>query len=83
MFCRSPSRPTRSEDEETTGAGRPIHHTRVTRTHREEARLRQNALPAAVHADPSRPVPILGAPHRQPAWTAVDPSTPTTHLDPP
>ena len=49
----------------------------------EEARLRQNALPAAAHADPSRPVPILGAPCRQSAWIAVDPSPPTTHLDPP
>ena len=49
----------------------------------EEARLRQNALMTAAHADPSRPVPILGAPRHQPAWVAVDPSTPTTHLDTP
>ena len=45
--------------------------------------LRQNALMTAAHADPSRPVPILGAPRHQPAWIAVDPSTPTTRLDPP
>ena len=80
MFCRSSSRPTRSEDDEITGAGRPLRNTPVTP---EEARLRRNALPAAAHADPSRPAPILGAPRHQPAWTAVDPSTPTTHLDPP
>ena len=42
MFCRSPSRPARSDDDD-----------------------------------------IRCAPRRQPAWTAVDPSTPTTHLDPP
>ena len=45
--------------------------------------LRQNALMTAAHADPSRPVPILGAPRHQPAWIAVDPSTQTTRLDPP
>ena len=45
--------------------------------------LRQNALMTATHADPSRPVPILCAPRHQPAWIAVDPSTPTTRLDPP
>ena len=55
----------------------------VPRAAAEEARLRQNALPAEAHADPSRPVPLLGAPCRQPAWVAVDPSTPTTHLDRP
>ena len=44
---------------------------------------RQNALMTAAYADPSRPVPILCAPRHQPAWVAVDPSTPTTHLDPP
>ena len=44
---------------------------------------RQNALMTAAHADPSRPVPILCAPRHQPAWIAVDPLTPTTHLDPP
>ena len=43
---------------------------------------RQNALMTAAHADPSRPVPIQCAP-RHPTWIAVDPSTPTTHLDPP
>ena len=75
MFRMPPSRPTRSEDDEITGAGRPLN--------REEARLRLNALPAAAHADPFRPVPIPCAPCRQPAWTAVGPSTPTTHLDPP
>ena len=37
----------------------------------------------AAHADPSRPVPILGAPRLQPAWIAVDPLTQTTRLDPP
>ena len=37
----------------------------------------------AAHADPSRPAPILCAPRHQPAWIAVDPSTPTTRLDPP
>ena len=47
------------------------------------ALLRQNALMTAAHADPSRPVPILGAPRHQPAWIAVDPSTQTTRLDPP
>ena len=83
MFCRSPSRPARSDDDEITGAGRPIRHTRVTRTHREETRLRLNALPAAAPRNPSRSVPIRCAPRRQPAWTAVDQSTPTTHLDPP
>ena len=45
--------------------------------------LRQNVLMTAAHADPSRPVPILGAPRHQPAWIAVDPSTQTTRLDPP
>ena len=45
--------------------------------------LRQNALMTAAYADPSRPVPILCAPRHQPAWIAVDPSTPTTRLDPP
>ena len=44
---------------------------------------RQNALMTAAHADPSRPVPIRCAPRHQPAWIAVHPSTPTTHLDPP
>ncbi len=66
MFRMPPSRPARSEDDEITGAGRPIRHTRVTRTHREEARLRLNALPAAVHADPSRRVPIPCAPAASP-----------------
>ena len=45
--------------------------------------LRQNALVTAAHADSSRPVPIPGAPHRQPWGIAVHPSTPTIHLDPP
>ena len=83
MFRLPPSRPARSSGDEIAGAGRPLRHTRVTRTHREEARLRLNALPAAVHADPSRRGPIRCAPRRKPAGTAVDPSTPTTHLDPP
>ena len=85
MFCRSPSRPTRSDDDEITGAGRPLRNTLVAPAGLtpEEARLRHSALPAAAHAHPSRSVPIRCEPRRQPAWTAVDPSTPTTHLDPP
>ena len=79
MFCRSLSRPTRSENDEVTGAGRPLRNTPVTP---EEARLRRSALPAAARADPFRPVPIPCAPRHQPAWIAVRPSTPTTHLDP-
>ena len=27
----------------------------------------------SAHADPSRPVPFLGAPRHQPAWAAVGP----------
>ena len=37
----------------------------------------------AAHADPSRPVPILGASRNQTAWIAVEQSTQTTRLDPP
>ena len=45
--------------------------------------LRQAALVTAAHADPSRAVPIPGAPRRRPAWIAVDRSIPTAHLDSP
>ena len=45
--------------------------------------LSQNTLVTATHADPFRPGPIPCAPRHQPAGTAVGPSIPTTHLDPP
>ena len=64
---------------------------RISTAHTTAAAARANLAASAVrtpsvtaaHADPSRPVPIPGTPRRQPAWIAVDPSTPTTHLDPP
>lgn len=70
MF-RSPSRPTRSEDDESTGAGRPLRNTPVT--------------PAGPRPTRTRPAPCRSdaRPANQPAWVAVDPSTPTTHLAPP
>ena len=61
--------------------GRRDHESRPA-AHPEEVRLRQSALPAAAHADPFRPVPIPCAPRHEPAWIAVRPSTPTTHLNP-
>ena len=45
--------------------------------------LRQNALMTAAYADPSRPCRSWARPATSPAWIAVDPSTPTTRLDPP
>ena len=58
-------------------------HHRSRRARNLAVLLRQNAPMTAAHADPSRPVPILGTPRHQPAWIAVDPSTQTTRLDPP
>ena len=83
MFRLPPSRPIRSGDDELTGAGRPLRNALVARTHREEARLCLNDPPGR---GPRGPVPPRADPvraRRQPAGTAVDPSTPTTHLDPP
>jgi len=54
----------------------PRHRGRRAQPRRQ---LRHNALMTAAHADPSRHVSIRCAPRHQPAWSAVDPSTPTTH----
>ena len=78
MFCRSPSRPTRAENDEITGAGRPLRNTPSP-----PERLASVGTPSRPQPRRTRPAPILGAPRRQPAGTAVDTSTPTTHLDPP
>ena len=53
-------------------------HTAAAVAHAILAVPRQNALVTAAHPDPSRPGPIPCAPRRQPAGTAVGPSTPTT-----
>ena len=58
----------------------PLHRGRRGRKPR---RSPSERLVTAAHADPSRPRPIPCASRHQPAGTAVGPSIPTTHLDPP